>query len=196
MQQTNDTHIMAQNGQVIPVGEEQETEQLQDTALYQMLAPMRVNDAPIHLQAFDLLLDAEPEVKEQLAEVYFGEAMSLKKFLAEYPQEAANCPVLGMCFFEALPYKAKVEPHQMMPGYLQVRILTGIKEKGRYVVIKSSGKGIAQHVFYILKNRGWFLFDSVQTYRFAQNGETGAHSMYNIAHDLEKLLKKSQPVKK
>lgn len=193
-QTTHNPHVIAQDGAIVPTGEpEQESEQLQDSGVYALVAPLRQSDAPLHLQMFDLVFDAPAEVKEAVAEAYFGDAVPLKKFLAEHPGE--DVPVLGMCIYEQGPYKAKAEPHPMMPGYLQVRILTGMKERGRHIVIKSSSKGIAQHAFFVLKNRGWFLFEDVQTYRFTQSGESGAHAMYNVAHDLEKALKRGKTAK-
>jgi hypothetical protein len=194
-QAVNNPRIIDQNGQVVSGGEEgeqQETEQVLDKGIYALVAQMRQDDlmpgVALHLQALEVLCDGTPETKEALASVYTNAqaSVTLKEFLADHANE--DVPILGMMFYEQMPFKARATG-EWQPGYLQVRLLTALENaKGQFIVIKASGKGIAQHAFYILKNRGWFLFpDGPISYRFSVSA-SGAHSMYNVSHDAKRLL--------
>lgn len=124
------------------------------------------------------------EQVEIIADMYYGhEPKSLKAFGGRIMK------VYGMILFEQ-PGGWKGKDGLWHPeGYFQVRMLVEDEEtKGNpIVVVKSSGAGLARHVYHILNNRGWFLFEQPQHYR-VEVGEDNSHRIFNVDHDVKKLL--------
>src|SRR6266568_2577680 len=123
--------------------------------------------------------------REMLADAYYGrEPKNIKAFAGR------TVKVYGMMLFEQPGgWKGKDQLwHQ--EGYFQVRMLIEDSDtKGEPIVcVKSSGAGLARHVYHILNNRGWFLFEQPITYR-VEIGEDNAHRILNVEQDLKKQLK-------
>lgn len=145
------------------------------------------HDLPLHLQVLESL-EVDNEVKESLENAYCGvEPQPLSNYIGE------EVTILGAIIWESGPYLGK--DGLMKPSYYQIRLLTDIpiEKKGEIigmVVLRSSSVTIAQHMFYAMRRRGWYLFDSPQRYRITK-GQGGAHFMYNMSHNnMDKLLGK------
>ena len=169
----DDTDEQVSNTDIIPY-----------SALDALVAPLRDGTSlPLHEQI--LMHNYTPMDREMLADAYYGrEPRNIKQFAGR------TVKVYGMMLFEQPGgWKGKDQLwHQ--EGYFQVRMLIEDSEtKGEPIVcVKSSGAGLARHVYHILNNRGWFLFEQPIQYR-VEIGEDNAHRILNVEHDLKKQLK-------
>jgi len=154
------------------------------SALDMLVAPLRDGtNLPLHEQL--LIHNYDNASREMLADAYYGrEPKNIKAFAGR------TVKVYGMMLYEQPGgWKGKDQLwHQ--EGYFQVRMLIEDSDtKGEPIVcVKSSGAGLARHVYHILNNRGWFLFEQPITYR-VEIGEDNAHRILNVEQDLKKQLK-------
>ena len=194
MSQNNGQEVMAVTSRIENSGMDMtvydDSEQVSNTdiipysALDMLVAPLRDGtNLPLHEQI--LIHNYDVANREMLADAYYGrEPKNIKAFAGR------TVKVYGMMLFEQPGgWKGKDQLwHQ--EGYFQVRMLIEDSEtKGEPIVcVKSSGAGLARHVYHILNNRGWFLFDQPISYR-VEIGEDNAHRILNVDLDLKKQLK-------
>lgn len=140
---------------------------------------------PIHEQML-LTRFTDAEDREAIANAYFGsEPVPLKKFLGK------EVTLLGMIVFEHAPYVDK--EGLCHAGYFQIYMLADREDDdGNPVIIKSSSLSIAKHAMNIIGARGWYLFETPQTYRFSVGEKSNAHFMRNVSHDIKRRLKKEK----
>ncbi len=154
------------------------------SALDMLVAPLR-DGTNLLLHEQILLHNYDVANREMLANAYYGrEPKSIKAFAGR------TVKVYGMMLYEH-PGGWKGKDHLWhQEGYFQVRMLIEDSDtKGEPIVcVKSSGAELARHVYHILNNRGWFLFEHPITYR-VEIGEDNAHRVLNVEQDLKKQLK-------
>ncbi len=172
----SDPFVDTTTGEVV-----ESTEIIPRTALEARLSGLRNPEStlPIHEQMLDAA-NNPPHILSALTDAYYG--LPPRKF-----EEFLNMEVqiIGAIIYQHGPFKGK-DGLDHPEGYYQVRLLS-LDEKGEPVLIRASSQGIAMHMFHTMKLHGWWLFDEPQTYRF-RKGESGAHFMENVRHDLKKLL--------
>jgi hypothetical protein len=139
---------------------------------------------PVHLAA----LEAMPISDDQrlaIEEAYnSSESITMRSFVAKYAN--LDVRVWGIMVFEHGPYKGKDNLDK--PGYYQPRLLIEVSN-GDLIVVRTGSQYLAEHIFYILKKHGWWLFEEPITYRFTA-GESGALFMTHIYKDGESLKKR------
>lgn len=154
------------------------------SALENLILPLR-DGGGMAIQD-QMLVHTVPDLlqREMLADYYSREAVSIKKFAGKVIK------IYGMILWEqpgGWKGKDQLWHHE---GYFQVRMLVEDEtlKDNPIVLVKSSGAGLGRHVYHILANRGWFLFDEPISYR-VEIGEDNAHRIYNVSHDIRRALK-------
>lgn len=129
---------------------------------------------PVHLAALEAMQITDDE-RLALEEAYNSEeSITLKTFCAKHA--GRDVRVFGIMIYEHGPYHGKDGLDH--PGFYQPRILLELPN-GDLQVVRTSGVGIAEHIFYALRKYGWWLFEEPLTYRFMQ-GESGALFMQHV----------------
>jgi len=96
--------------------------------------------------------------------------------------------VLGMRLFQHAPFNGK-DGQYHADGFYQMQILLDKKdEDGQNIVIKSSSANLLTHIASIIKMRGWYYFETPQTYIF-KVGANNEHILYNVSIGHRKVAK-------
>jgi hypothetical protein len=141
---------------------------------------------PVHLAALEAMALTDDQ-RLALEEAYnSSDTITMKAFVAKYAN--LDVRVWGITIYEHGPYMSKPPDSRMMPGFYQPRLLIEVPN-GELVIVRTGSQYLAEHIFYILRKHGWWLFNEPITYRF-NAGESGALFMTHVYKDGENLKKR------
>lgn len=179
------TKIDQSTGEVIIQDREEiisREEYLPAQALSDLMNPLREGSSLfIHLLMLESNASFDVVLKDELMDLYMGPGVAFKK-LGE-----CELLVLGMIIYQHGAYKKKVgEQEEYHPeGYYQTRIL--VKRNDELQVIHSGSTALAMNAAYVMKRRGWWLFEEPVIFRFSID-EKGRHHMSCLASHVSERL--------
>lgn len=170
---TTDTSLIvtSDNTELEPV-----QEMTKSPILDELLQPIRTTALPIHQER--LMLIADTGEREALADVFSMDARPLKDFANMTLQ------VFGMSLYEVPGgWKGKDGLYHDETYYQARLVVSDPNNPGQFLLLKSSGLGLLQHVYHILNNRGWFRFpDGPIAYRVTIGSNNG-HFIHNVSRN-------------
>jgi hypothetical protein len=177
--------VNIQTGEVVPATEDISREEvIPAQALAHLMDPFRGDSPlPVHIKQLEAT-NFTDEQKEDLVSAYMGLIpLSFDDVLNR------KVPVLGMIIYQHPGFNG-MDGLYHPEGFYQVRFLVDLD--GEIKVVTSSAVGLAMNVSYIMKRRGWWLFEKPITYLFSKDAKKRHHIMNCVEPLSSKFLKKEQ----